>query len=107
MPWRETCAMDERMRFIVEHERGEAGIADLGAEEAAGLARPARARGGVAGREHGRRAVETRRADGLAPAASAGEPDRWRPAGGLRRGERRLVRGLQWAVPNPGRRLVL
>lgn len=29
MPWRETCAMDERMRFIVEHERGEAGMAEL------------------------------------------------------------------------------
>lgn len=29
MPWRETCAMDERMRFIVEHERGEHGMAEL------------------------------------------------------------------------------
>lgn len=27
MPWRETCAMDERMRFIVEYERGEAEMA--------------------------------------------------------------------------------
>ena len=29
MPWRETCAMDERMRFIVEHQRGEVGMAEL------------------------------------------------------------------------------
>lgn len=29
MPWRVTCAMDERMRFIVEHERGEHGMAEL------------------------------------------------------------------------------
>ena len=29
MPWRETCAMDERMRFIVEHERGDVGMAEL------------------------------------------------------------------------------
>ena len=29
MPWRETCAMDERMRFIVEHERDEVGMAEV------------------------------------------------------------------------------
>src|SRR3954470_487604 len=29
MPWRTTCAMDERMRFIVEHQRGEEGMAEL------------------------------------------------------------------------------
>ena len=29
MPWRETCAMDERMRFIMEHERGDVGMAEL------------------------------------------------------------------------------
>ena len=29
MPWRETCAMDERMRFIVEHERDEGGMAEV------------------------------------------------------------------------------
>lgn len=29
MPWRTTCAMDERMRFIVEHQRGEVGVAEL------------------------------------------------------------------------------
>ena len=23
MPWRETCAMEERMRFILDYERGE------------------------------------------------------------------------------------
>jgi putative transposase len=29
MPWRTICAMDERMRFIVEYERGEVGVAEL------------------------------------------------------------------------------
>ena len=29
MPWKETCAMDERMRFIVEWQRGEVGMAEL------------------------------------------------------------------------------
>ena len=29
MPWTETCAMDERMRFIVEYQRGEVGLAEL------------------------------------------------------------------------------
>jgi putative transposase len=29
MPWKATCAMDERMRFIVEHGRGEHGMAEL------------------------------------------------------------------------------
>lgn len=29
MPWRATCAMDERMRFIVEYARGEHGMAEL------------------------------------------------------------------------------
>jgi putative transposase len=29
MPWRETCTMDERMRFIVEYERHEHGMAEL------------------------------------------------------------------------------
>lgn len=29
MPWKVTCAMDERLRFIVEYERGEVGMAEL------------------------------------------------------------------------------
>ncbi len=29
MPWRETCAMDERMRFILDYERGEYSMAAL------------------------------------------------------------------------------
>lgn len=29
MPWRETCPMDERMHFIVAHQRGELGMAEL------------------------------------------------------------------------------
>lgn len=29
MPWKETCAMDERMKFIVEWQRGEVGMAEL------------------------------------------------------------------------------
>jgi transposase InsO family protein len=29
MPWKETCAMEQRLRFIAEHERAEVGMAEL------------------------------------------------------------------------------
>ena len=29
MPWKETCVTDERMKFVLEHDRGEATMAEL------------------------------------------------------------------------------
>ena len=66
-----------------------------------------RARGGVAGAEHGRGPAAAGRADGAASATTAGDAARRRAAGGVHGGERGLVCGLQGAVPDPGRGLVL
>jgi len=71
MPWRTTCAMDERMRFIVEHQRGEEGVAELcrraGISRKTGYKWLARHREGGPGGLEARSSAPHRRPNGVAP----------------------------------------